>query len=1048
MRRVQRSLTPEQMAACLDALAADRLRALLDALGVEASDRRSRSAMIAALSGAPLPDVVDALRVPELRAFCAALGVHDKGTKSVLAKRLLAAPRARAVTPQSGRPDGALGADGLKSALRRFTLETAAGLVGRDAPTRFVKAFFACFGWRDGEPPGTEIPSSLSVLEHGQRTTRAVAAAWSERRVLVDVVMPDVALDAAWNDLLRACLEQTPGPQFVVLTNQRELRLYDLAQDRSVPRLTTSIDDLPKHSDTFAFLGEGWVPGTTPKIVNVGKVSREVADRVARLYRSLKATFPKREAEITQFTLQCIITMFAEDIGLLPPDHFTTLLYEGARHGDVERRLRQLFTAMGTRNVPPPRTVAYFNGGLFAAPVTLPLGEAELSALTRAAEANWKYVDPHIFGSVFQGIMNDAERHASGAHYTAHEDIMRVVGPTIVEPWRKRIAEAKTLAELQDVRRALAKFRVLDPACGSGNFLYVAYRELHSVEMQLLARIREFTTGQEIGWGSVISTLNFYGIDTNAFAVELAKVTLNIAKKIAFEDRRQKAAEASFQGEIEVDPSLPLDNLDKTIVCADALFTEWPEVDAIVGNPPFLGGIKIREERGRDYLEQLQQAFPTVNGRSDYCAYWFRRAHDRLPQGGRAGLLGTSGIRVGWAREASLDYVVAQGGTITNAVSSLLWPGEAALNVSMVNWIKAAVRGPHALEIDGSVHQLARIPTHLQLHADVSEAQPIRANAEGGTARGVEFGDDAFRSGGPRGFSCADIRGRDCIRPVATGDDMLRGKLESAPEFCIHLANYTTESAARAADGRAFEHLRKHVYPALKERAESGEHTQHYARFLTTWWHPRWPRTELFARLNRKRRVLVCANPQARPVYAFLSSRFVPTNTLQVFAVDDDYSFGIMQSHAHWAWLRAMGGKVRRDIRYTKDVWTTFPWPQEMSMTAVAAVAAAARELRITRERLMVANGWSLRALHQAAEVDGPHQLKSAQRALDEAVSEAYGMPSDQELTEFLLELNRCLVEDEQQGRTVAGPGLPPGLDPTDRRWLSDDCIEPPPISE
>ncbi|WP_437586887.1 DNA methyltransferase [Sorangium sp. So ce1000] len=1040
------SLTPEQTAACLDTLGADRLRALLDTLDLEATDRRSRSALIAAISRAPLPDVVRALRVPELRAFCMTLGVHDKGTKDVLVKRVLAAPGTRVVRSHGEGRDGAAGAGALKSALRRFTLEAAAGFGVRDAQTKFVKAFFGCFGWRDGEPPGADIPASLSVVEHGQRATRNIAAVWSERRVLVDVVAPDIALDAAWNELLRACLEQSPGPQFVVLTNQRELRLYDLARDRSVPRLATPIDDLPKYSDAFVFLGEGWVPGTTPKIVNVGKVSREVADLVAKLYRSLKSKFPKREAEVIRFTLQCIITMFAEDIGLLPPDYFTTLLYEGARHRDVERRLRELFALMGTRDVKPPRPVAYFNGGLFAAPVTLPLGDAELTALTRAAEAHWKYVDPHIFGSVFQGIMDDAERHASGAHYTAHEDIMRVVGPTIVEPWRKRIAEAKTLTELLDVRRALAKFRVLDPACGSGNFLYVAFRELYSLETQLLARIREFSSGQSIGWGSVISTLNFYGIDTNAFAVELAKVTLNIAKKIAYEDRRQKAAVASFQGEIEVDPSLPLDNLDKNIVCADALFTEWPEVDAIVGNPPILGDRKIRGELGREYLERLQET-SGVDGVVDLSCHWFRRAHDRLPAGGRAGLVGTSGIRVGKARAATLDYIAANGGTITNAVSSVLWPGDAALNVSMVNWTKADMPGPHALEVDGQTYHLARIPTHLQLHTDVSEARDIRAN-RAGTGMGVIFGHEAFRSSGNEGFSVAAVGMKDFVRPVATGDDMLRGKLSIGPDYCIHLGAFDTESRAKAAGGKAFEHLKSHVYPMVKERAESEVETHHYARWLRTWWHPREPSLGFFTPLMSKRRFIACSNPQARPVFAFLSSRFVPTNTMQVFAFDDDYSFGIIQSHAHWAWVIAKGGKVTERKRYTSEVWTTFPWPQEVSEKVVVSVASAARELRATRERLMKANSWSLRELHQAAEVDGPHPLKDAQRALDEAVSEAYGMPSDQELTEFLLDLNRCLVEDEEQGRTVTGPGLPPGLDPKDRRWLSADCIEPPSISE
>jgi hypothetical protein len=169
---------------------------------------------------------------------------------------------------------------------------------------------------------------------------------------------------------------------------------------------------------------------------------------------------------------------------------------------------------------------------------------------------------------------------------------------------------------------------------------------------------------------------------------------------------------------------------------------------------------------------------------------------------------------------------------------------------------------------------------------------------------------------------------------------------------------------------------------------------------------------------------------------------------MQVFAFDDDYSFGIIQSHAHWAWLRAKGGKVRQDIRYTNEVWRTFPWPQEVSAPAAARVAAAARKLRAMREQLMDANGWSLRALHQAAKVEGPHPLKDAQRALDEAVAEAYGMPSDQEVTEFLLDLNRCLVEDEAEGKTVVGPGLPPGLNPKDPRWFRKDCIEPPPFPE
>lgn len=1045
MRRVERTLTTAQVTACLDTLGADRLRALVEKLGAEAADRRSRATLIEALAGAPFAEVLGALKVPELRACCAALGVHDKGTKDLLVERILNASASR-VAARSERPEGAAAAGTLKAALRGFALEAAAGFGGRDAAIRFLKSLLACFGWPDGEPPSATIPAELPVTEHGRRATRIVGALWPERRVLLDVVAPDVALDGAWADLLRACLEQSPGPQFVVLTNQRELRLYDLGRDRAAPRLTTSIDDLPKHSEAFAFLGEGWKPGEAPKIVNVGKVSREVADLVAQLYRSLRAKHRGRDAEITRFTLQCIITMFAEDIGLLPANHFTGLLYDGAQHGDVEARLRALFRQMGTRDLPPPRTVAYFNGGLFQSPVTLPLGQDELRALTRAAEANWRYVDPHIFGSVFQGIMGDAERHASGAHYTAHEDIMRVVGPTIVEPWRKRIAEAKTLAELMELRRALAKYRVLDPACGSGNFLYVAFRELHSLETALLARIHEFPTGQEVGWGSVIATLNFHGLDTNAFAVELAKVTLNIAKKLAFEDRRQKAAEAARQGELEIDPSLPLDNLDKNIVCADALFTPWPAVDAIVGNPPFLAGTNMKGELGSPYVARLRATFAGVKGRADYCSYWFRRAHDRLAPGGRAGLVGTSGIRVGETREASLDYIVADRGTITNAVSSRVWPGDAAVDVAMVNWVRGEQEGPHQLMVGDEVYLLDRIQTHLQLHADGSAAKDIAANVPR-FAEGVQFGHAAFRFPAAH-FPPNVVRDLSVIRPVATGDDLLRGRLSQSPDFCIDLRKAKSETEAKALGGAAFRYLKQELYPFIKARADRPGEADHYSAWIKSWWKPRRGRDEFFATISDWSRMMVCPKVSSRPSFAFISTWFVATDTMKVFAFDDDYSFGIMQSRLHWEWVKVKGSRVRADIQYTNEVWTTFPWPQEVAESAVVRVAAAARDLRATRDRLMEANSWSLRDLHRAAEVDGPHPLKDAQRALDEAVAEAYGMPSDQEVTEFLLDLNRALVEDEAAGKTVTGPGLPPGFDPKDPRWLSADCIEPPPLTE
>ncbi|MBK9031571.1 MAG: hypothetical protein IPL61_09590 [Myxococcales bacterium] len=258
------------------------------------------------------------------------------------------------------------------------------------------------------------------------------------------------------------------------------------------------------------------------------------------------------------------------------------------------------------------------------------------------------------------------------------------------------------------------------------------------------------------------------------------------------------------------------------------------------------------------------------------------------------------------------------------------------------------------------------------------------------------------------------------------------------------LTAYDTEAAAQRAASEAYGLLRSTVYPMIKAKAALEGATHHYARWLRTWWHPREPSRRFFGALDRLSRFIACSNPQARPIFSFLSPQFVPTNTMQVFAFEDDYSFGIIQSSQHWSWTTGGGGNVRQDTRYTTHVWKTFPWPQDPTDTQVAAVAAAGRGVRRTRETLMIENGWTLRALYQAAEVDGPHPLKDAQAALDAAVGAAYGVPANLDVIEFLLELNLLVAEDEDAGRKVRGPGLPDELDPNDPRWMSTDRIEPP----
>jgi type II restriction/modification system DNA methylase subunit YeeA len=302
-------------------------------------------------------------------------------------------------------------------------------------------------------------------------------------------------------------------------------------------------------------------------------------------------------------------------------------------------------------------------------PIELEIGE--LRILDAAAGADWTKVRPSIFGNIFEGAFQSDEgkkkRHAHGIHFTSEGDIKRIVLPTIVDYWGDRIAAAHSLDELQVLHRELNEYKILDPACGSGNFLYVAYQDLKAVEFDLLQRLQLLDPSRS--YQSLVTPQQFFGMDINSFAVELAKVTLMIGRAVAI--RKLDLPENS----------LPLDTLDKNIVCADALFTDWVKADAIIGNPPFLGGKKLRQDLGDEYVEKVYQKFPDVAGQPDFCVFWFRKASDLLDDQGRAGLVGTNSISQVTGRKASLEYIVSNGGIIHDAVSTQEWSGDAAVHV-------------------------------------------------------------------------------------------------------------------------------------------------------------------------------------------------------------------------------------------------------------------------------------------------------------------------------------------------------------------------------
>ncbi|MBC1198257.1 class I SAM-dependent DNA methyltransferase, partial [Microcystis aeruginosa BLCCF158] len=301
------------------------------------------------------------------------------------------------------------------------------------------------------------------------------------------------------------------------------------------------------------------------------------------------------ELTAQRFILQCVLAMFAEDRGLLPRDLFISCVQECLNGGNSYDVLGGLFQQMNQPGITPAgkyQGVDYFNGGLFSKIHPIELTNKELEFLDVAARQDWSKIRPAIFGNIFEGTANTEERHTYGMHFTSEADIMKIVRPTISRYWEEKIEQAGTIGELNTLQLELQQYKVLDPACGSGNFLYVAYQELKRIEQLLIEKIaeRRRSSSDQLQI-SFVTPKQFYGMDINPFAVELARVTLMIARKVAIDKFNLTEA------------SLPLDTLDSNIICADALFTDWQKADAIIGNPPFLGGKKLRTELGDEYAE-------------------------------------------------------------------------------------------------------------------------------------------------------------------------------------------------------------------------------------------------------------------------------------------------------------------------------------------------------------------------------------------------------------------------------------------------------------
>lgn len=793
---------------------------------------------------------------------------------------------------------------------------------------------------------------------------------------------------------------------------------------------------------------------TDPERLRPGKTRQALTEEAAAEFAKLAQRLRDRGHDpeiVAHFINRLVFCMFAEDVDLLPNGMFKRMLEHAASNPEQFQELaRDLFKAMQSGGRVGFEQVAWFNGGLFNDDTALPLDADDLKITLGAARLDWAEVDPSILGTLFERGLDPGKRSQLGAHYTDREKIMMIVDPVIVQPllseWetaKKTIAtsleksrsgksaSARTKAldqAVSDYRAFLNKlraFRVLDPACGSGNFLYLALLALKdvehrvSIEAEALGLQREFS---QVGPSAV------KGIEINLYAAELARVSVWIGE---IQWMRRNGFGVSDRPILK-----PLDNIE----CRDAILDEkgreakWPKADVIIGNPPFLGDKSMLGTLGAEYVNSLRSVFARrLPAGVDLVTYWFEKAWANLHAGEAAivGLVSTQTIRRG-ANRTVLDKVVEEG-RIFNAWSDEPWVVDgAAVRVSIVAFSGKGSTLPTFLDGEPATNIYPDLTAGT---TDLTKAMRLAENKsicfQGPVKVGpFEIEGEVARAwltlpGNPHGRSNGDV-----VRPWLNGQDVAG---RPSGRWIVDFGEMTQAEASLYE--APFEYVRKAVKPIRDKNNDRSRREN--------WWRLGRSGADLRAACRGLSRIIATPRVSKHRFFCWIAPQVLPDSRINVVAKDDDLTMGILSSRFHEAWSLRLGGMhgVGNDPQYTPTTgFETFPFPNGLTPNRPAGsysddpravqIAAAAARLNELRERWLnpkdlvrvepeVVPGFADRIIPLDEEAqkllkkrtltnlynESPTWLTNAHADLDAAVAAAYGWPTNIPAEEALARL-------------------------------------------
>lgn len=815
-------------------------------------------------------------------------------------------------------------------------------------------------------------------------------------------------------------LKPTEHPRYILLSDFQNFELYDLEEGEE---WKFKLNQLPKYVEAF-----GFILGRQKRIfLDQPDVNIRASERMGAIHDALEASGYTGH-DLERFLVRLLFCLFADDTGIFEPRGiFETWLRDRTSEDGtgLGAQISELFQVLDTPESERPTTLdedlaafPYVNGELFKAPLRIPAFDAKMrNALLEACEFKWEAVSPAIFGSLFQSVMQKDERRKLGAHYTSEKNILKAISSLFLDDLRAELEAIRALKrnknkELEDFLTKLSQIRVIDPACGCGNFLIVAYRELRLLELDALRELHK--TGQlqlDASSLSVVDVDQFYGIEVEEFSARIAEVAMWMIDHIM---NMRLGAEFG-----QVFTRIPLKK-SPHIQCDNALALDWSDVlpsgdcSYVLGNPPFVGH-QYRTPAQKADMAAVWGKKGQVN-RLDYVTCWFKKAVDYAEANPAISIAFVSTNSITQGEQASIMWppLFAKGVSISFAHRTFQWNsearGKAAVHCVIIGLSMKPVKVRHIYD-----YETVRSEPHMSIVSTINGyliegpnySLPRRGKPQPGLLKmfkGSQPTDGARLKkpgGGYLTFSNLILTEEDrasllhdepkasaWLRPYVGGDELLSNNWR----WCLWLKDVAPS------DLRGSKPIAERL-----ERVRSGRllsstpSVRAYAKFPTLFTQDRQPSIPYLCVPE------VSSETREYVPFAILPADVIASNKLQIMPGADLSYFAVLSSSMHMAWMRTVAGRLKSDYSYSPAVYYTFPWPETTPAQKAQLIDLAQRILDVRSE-------FPTSTLSDLYDPDVmPPKLRKAHQALDSAVDRLYrkqAFKSERERVEHLFGLH------------------------------------------